>query len=288
MSVTALVINFNAGDALSRCIQSLCSSSVKAPIKVMDNASTDGSAENLRSLYGNRLGVEILSNAENLGFARAVNAVMRNLDSDYVLLMNPDCVIDKDALELLIKALDADSSAGLAAPLVQNERGKPEKAALRRFPDPWNALMTFSGLWRLGRWVPLFKGVPFSPGKIPEDTVRAEAVSGACMLIRHETFMQVGMMDEAYGLHCEDLDLMYRMRQVNRHCLFVPGAKATHEQGVSSRSRPLWVHRKKHEGMARFFSKFQAEKHSLPFRWLVHMGIWLHYLLLLPMVWLRK
>ncbi len=287
MSITALVINFNAGTALNDCVQSLMAGSVQPRIMVVDNASTDKSAENLRQLYGNQPGVEILYNAENLGFARAVNAVAKNLDTDFVLLINPDCSIHKDALDLLQKAMEADDSAGLAAPCVRNSQGKPEKATLRRFPDPWNSLMTMTGLWRLGRWIPLFEGVPFNPGNMPVKTVHAEAVSGACMLIRREAFMQVGWMDEAYGLHCEDLDLMYRFRQSGWHCLFVPGATAIHQQGVSSRSRPMWVHKQKHKGMARFFRKFQAAEHLPPFRWLVYSGIWAHYLLLWPKVWIK-
>ncbi len=287
MSITALVINFNAGTALNECVQSLMASSVRPRIVVVDNASTDRSAENLRQLYGNQPSMEILSNPANLGFARAVNAVAKNVKSDFVLIINPDCSIHKNGLELLQKAMEADESAGLAAPCVQNSHGKPEKATLRRFPDPWNSLMTMSGLWRFGRWIPLFEGVPFNPGNLPDATVQAEAVSGACMLIRREAFMRLGWMDEGYGLHCEDLDLMYRLKLSGWHCLFVPAATAAHQQGVSSRSRLMWVHMQKHKGMARFYRKFQALDHMLPFRWLVYTGIWTHYLLFLPKVWLQ-
>ena len=100
--------------------------------------------------------------------------------------------------------------------------------------------------------------------------------------------IDIGMMDEDYGLHCEDLDLMFRFRQAGLHCLFVPEARAVHVQGVSSRSRPLWVHLQKHKGMARFFNKFQAQNYALPIRWLVNSAIWLRYFLLWPWVWLTK
>jgi GT2 family glycosyltransferase len=288
MSVTAVVINFNTGQALHRCVQALVASSVQPRILVIDNASTDGGAEQLRNLYGNQAGLEILVNPANLGFARAVNVAAGHIDSDHLLIINPDCCIHKEALGLMLLAMEEDAAAALAAPCVRDSKGKPEKAALRRFPDPWKSLITFSGLGRLGRWVPFFQGVFVAPGKFPTRTIRAEAVSGSCMLIRRDAFMQVGMMDEAYGLHCEDLDLMYRLQQAGWFCLFVPGALADHEKGVSSRSRPLWVHRQKHMGMARFYRKFQAAGHWLPFRWLVYTGIWLRYLLLWPLVWIRK
>jgi GT2 family glycosyltransferase len=147
--------------------------------------------------------------------------------------------------------------------------------------------VTFSGLWRLGRWLPAFSGVEASE-KLPAGTSQAEAVSGACMLLKKEAFRQVGYMDEAYGLHCEDLDLMFRLRQRGYHCLLVPAARVYHQQGLSSRSRPLWVHWQKHLGMQRFFGKFQAAQYRLPFRWLVYTGIWCRFLLTLPLALFRR
>ena len=288
MRVTAIVVNFNAGEALQRCVQGLLSGSLPPRVLVVDNASTDGSAAKLRQLYGSRPELEILFNPGNLGYAPAVNHAVRLGDAEMVLVINPDCVIGPDGLRQLKMALDADSQAALAAPAVRDSKGRQERAALRRFPDPWNSLVTFSGLWRLGRWLSWLRGVPLDARRAGTEPFRAEAVSGACMLIRRQAMLEVGLFDEAYGLHCEDLDLMFRLREAGWHCLYVPGAEATHEQGVSSRSRPYWAHWQKHLGMARFFDKFQAQHHAAPVRWLVHAGIWLHYLASLPLVRARK
>jgi GT2 family glycosyltransferase len=255
---------------------------------VADNASTDGSAQALRSLYGNSPALEILCNPANLGFAAAVNACARPLRSDWLFIVNPDCEVAADTLERLLDAAQSDARAGVAGPRVSDAAGRMERASLRRFPDPWRSLMTFSGLWRLGRWLPLFRGVPVGSATLPETPAPAEAVSGACMLVRRRALEEVGYLDEGYGMHCEDLDLMYRLYQAGWHCLFVPQATAVHASGVSSRSRPLWVHRQKHLGMARFFRKFQAERYPRPLNWLVYSGIWLHYLLLAPIAWLRR
>lgn len=288
MSVTALVINFNAGKLLQRCVGALMAGKVSPGIMVVDNASSDGSATQLQNLYGNQGRVQILTNPANMGFARAINQSVGLIDTNHILVINPDCMVEQDTLARLQQALEEDESAALAAPCVLDRNGNPEKATLRRFPDPWNSLMTMTGLWRLGRWIPIFHGVPFNPGKLPTETSRAEAVSGACMLIRRKCLVEVGLMDEDYGLHCEDLDLMYRFREMGWHCLYVPSAKAVHEQGVSSRTRPFWVHRQKHKGMARFFRKFQANAYSFPVRWLVYSGIWIRFAVLTPLVWIKK
>ena len=107
------------------------------------------------------------------------------------------------------------------------------------------------------------------------------------MLLKYSAFDEVKGLDSNYGLHCEDLDLMYRLRQRGYHCLLVPAARVYHRQGVSSRSRPLWVHWQKHLGMQRFFRKFQARSHAFPVRWLVLAGIWLRFAATLPLALLR-
>lgn len=288
MSVTAIVVNYNAGQALQRCVQALLGGSLRPDVLVLDNASTDGSASRLNQVYGNHSGVQILYNPRNLGFAPAVNRMVERATAEWILIINPDCVIGQDSLRLLKHALEQAPDAALAGPAVRDTHGRLEKAALRRFPDPWNSLVTLLGLWRLGRWIPWFRGVPIRPGTGVLQPLPADAVSGACMLVRRQAMVDVGLLDEAYGLHCEDLDLMYRLREAGWHCLYVPAAEAMHEQGVSSRSRPLWVHRQKHLGMARFFRKFVEPRYAMPVRWLVHAGIWLHYVLTLPLAWLRR
>ena len=288
MTIHAIIVNYNAGDALQRCVQALQESSKGAKITLVDNASEDGSAERLRNLYGDRQGIEFLFNASNLGFAPAVNAVARRSTADWLLVLNPDCIIDNGALDSLASALRNDDRAALAGPAVRDAKGRMQRATVRYFPRPWNSLMTASGLWRLGRWFPFFKGIEVRASEISGDAVPCEAVSGACMLIRRHALEAVDFMDEKYAMHCEDLDLMYRLHQHGWHCLYVPGAGATHYQGLSSRRRPSWVHYQKHLGMLRFFRKFQAADTALPLRILIYAGIWLRFLVLWPIVLIKR
>jgi len=269
--VRAIVVNFNAGEALHRCIQSVLEQGPAVALTVVDNASGDGSADIAEKLFGQNHRFTLLRNTGNPGFATAVNQVFRQVEvaaESYLLILNPDCELQPGAVDALRRALDADPGASLAGPLVTDRAGRPQRATLRRFPDPWSSLVTLSGLWRLeARW-PLFRGVEW-PGHLPEVVTPAEAVSGACMLVRTVAFHDAGGMDEAYGLHGEDLDLMYRLRQRGGHCLYVPQAHVVHLQGLSSRSRPLWVH---------------WQNVSL----LVLTGIWLRFALLLPVILLRR
>jgi len=169
--------------------------------------------------------------------------------------------------------------------VVVDRNGTVQKGTLRSFPEPWNSLMTFSGLWRMGNRYPWLRGVNQHQGNIPAVNTSVEAVSGACMLVSRDVFVRVGYMDQAYGLHCEDLDLMYRLHLQGYHCLLVPAARVIHQQGESSRSRPVWVHCQKHLGMQRFFRKFQSTNYPAPLRLLIVGGIWLRFALTLPLVY---
>jgi GT2 family glycosyltransferase len=288
-AVDVVIINYNAGEALTRCVHSVLSQEIPVRITVSDNASSDGSLEALERALGDVDDLSIVRNERNLGFARAVNGVasQEGRRAEFLLILNPDCEMRPDSLARLLEALELDSGAALAGPAVIDDSGRIMRGTLRRFPDPWKSFLTFSGLSGLHRWIPAFAGVEVD-ARLPAETVPAEAVSGACMLMRQSEFHVIDGMDASYGLHCEDLDLMYRFREEGFHCLFVPAARVFHDQGISSSSRPLWVHWQKHLGMQRFFKKFQAGRHALPVRWLVISGIWLRFALTLPFVWLRR
>ena len=288
MTVATIIVNFNAGETLHQCVRALLKSWVHTEVTVVDNASSDGSAQSLHDDYGNQESVGFLFNPTNIGFAPAINRVARRLKSDWVLILNPDCILEPETLGRLKNALENDANAALAGPAVLDENGQIQRATLRRFPDPWKSLMTASGLWRLGKWFPAFHGVEVDASKLNEGSELCEAVSGACMLVRRTAFETVGFMDEGYAMHCEDLDLMFRLRKQGWHCLYVPQASCIHKQGLSSSSRPTWVHFQKHRGMVRFFEKFQAKSTFFPIRMLVYAGIWLRFLVLWPLILIRR
>jgi GT2 family glycosyltransferase len=286
--IQVIIVNYNAGEALVRCIQSVWESGQSPTITLYDNASTDNSVERVVHHFRSADNLHIVRGDRNLGFAGAVNAAAKTSNEPYVLILNPDCELLPGALKQLKQALDEHPGAALAGPLVVNREGAMQKGTLRRFPDPWRSFVTFSGLWRLGKWFPSFQGVEGKSEEITGNVIEVDAVSGACMLVRRNCFDELGGLDEAYGLHCEDLDLMYRLRRQGHFCLLVPQSRVFHQQGVSSRSRPAWVHRQKHLGMQHYFNKFQAGEYRWPLRWLVTAGIWIRYVLTLPRALLRR
>lgn len=283
-----IIINFNAGDALLACVDSVLKSHEPLNVVVADNQSTDRSCEVLRSRYGSSPRLEILENPVNLGFGPAVNACGLPANEPYLLILNPDCELFPDTLQKLRSALEQDPEAALAAPRVVDRENRIMRGTYRQLPDPWKALMTGSGLWRLGKFLSLFRGVEIQAKDFPQENTRVEAVSGACMLVRTAQFQTLGGFDESFKMHFEDLDLMARIKQSGKYCVLVPPARAIHLAGVSSGSRQYWVHRQKHAGMQRYFRKHVYPSIGWPKRVLFSTATWIHYLLTLPFIFLRR
>jgi hypothetical protein len=281
VSLTAIVVNYNAGPLLTECVASLVTSGV-TDVRVIDNASSDRSLERLRQQFGRHDSVRVLANPTNRGFGPAVNDQLPLVDRESLLIINPDCRLEAGALGALLGALGADSSIGLAGPAVVDDTGRWEPAACRYFPTPRRAFMAATGLHRLAGAIPALTGIADPNAQALDRVTHVEATSGACMLLRTDAFREVGGFDEAYTLHAEDLDLMRRLQDRGWKVAYVPAARAVHVQGVSSASRPLWVHRQKHRGLARYYAQHRATEDGALTRLLFRAGLWAHWLALLP------
>ncbi|MBE9550015.1 MAG: glycosyltransferase family 2 protein [Proteobacteria bacterium] len=277
-SVSAVVVNYNSGSWLSRCLFALNKSSLQEII-VVDNGSSDQSLECLGSAANSN--VELIRNTDNPGYATACNQGIARTDSEFILLLNPDCELLDNALAILCASLVENKRAMIAGPWVINPEGEVQRATMRRLPT-FNISMHEVFLPRSG------KGVELSHHVKPEGTQVAEAVSGACLLIRSTQLQEIGGFDVDYRLHCEDLDLMHRAALAGYSVLLVPDALVVHQQGVSSRSRPLWVEWQKHRGMWRYYQKFEAPDNSLLKQLVVGISILGHYILKAPVIWYQK
>lgn len=277
-----VIVNYNAGAWLPRCVQAVAASAGGVEIVVVDNASTDDSVECLCAALPMAAPVEVIRNTANTGYARACNQGASQTDAGTLVFLNPDCIVESDTLTTLRRALDGDDLAGLAGAMILDTDGSEQRAVRRRLPTAGRALSTLSGLERFGI------GGIYPHDAFPENPVEVEAVSGALLCLRRRAFDAVNGFDEDYFLHCEDLDLFARLQLAGWKVLLVPAARAMHGLGVSSASAPLrtWWH--KHLGMHRFYRRHLAAEQSLPMRWLVPAGIWLRCFAFMPWVALRS
>jgi GT2 family glycosyltransferase len=135
-TVTAVIVNYNAGDWLKKSVTSLMSSSIPISVYVVDNHSTDDSIQQVRQLedLGN---LNIIENEENRGFAAANNQVLNTVASDHYVLINPDCKVQPDTVNKMLGAMEQDKRIGLASCLIRDPDGTIQKSCRRRVPTPW-------------------------------------------------------------------------------------------------------------------------------------------------------
>jgi GT2 family glycosyltransferase len=177
-----------------------------------------------------------------------------------------------------LEALRLDNSVGMVGPLLMNTDGTEQGGARRAVPTPWRSFVRAFGLARLSnRWPRLFFDFYLNKQPLPEDSIEVEAISGACMMVKREAMIEIGEWDEAYFLHCEDLDWCMRFRQKGWKILFVPSAQINHALGGCSRSRPIFVEWHKHKGMMRFYRKFFRHQYPGVLMFLVTVGVWFRF-----------
>jgi GT2 family glycosyltransferase len=271
-----VIVNYNAGALLQEAAHSALAEGAREVV-VVDNASVDGSADDLvAALRGEN--VRLVRNSENLGFAAGCNAGVRATAGSAVLFLNPDCRLEPGALAMLFDVLDSAADIGMVGPLLLNPDGSEQRGGRRKIPTPMAGFAKGFKLNFLSRISPrVFGDFNQHTDPIPAAATQVEAISGGAMMVKRQAIDAVGLWDEGYFLHVEDLDYCKRFAIAGWRIVFVPGARAVHVKGVSSRARPLFVEWHKHRGMVRFYDKFFARDHSAVIVAFVKSGVWLRF-----------
>ncbi len=273
-----IVVNYNAGELIADCVASALSEGAMRVI-VVDNASHDGSLAHLDTFLADKR-LSIIRNERNLGFAAACNVGAKVSGADALLFLNPDCVLMAGALRGMMDALLSDAATGMVGGFLCNPDGSEQPGGRRVFPTPRRAFIRAFGLSRLSGLFPNFcADFLLHREPLPAEPVAVEAISGACMLVKRKALELVGLWDEGYFLHCEDLDWCMRFKLKQWRVVFVPQAQVIHAKGSCSRDRPFFVEWHKHYGMVRFYKKF-FKAHCSEGLWrCVVVGVWLRFCL---------
>lgn len=255
--VSIIIVSHDSGPLLIECVHSALASAAAIEVLVSDNDSHDGSIEAVEALARLDSRLRVLRNGSNLGFASANNRALALARGDYVLFLNPDCLVRPDTMVRMVAVLEAHPEAGMAGCLIRNPDGSEEQSCRRALPTPRSLFGQLLG----GNREPTLV--------MPAGSTAVEAISGAFMVVRRTDLDRIGSFDEGYFLHWEDVDLCRRFRDAGRHVLFVPDVEVLHFKGRSSRQRPLWVEWQKHRGLIRYVRKF----HFFGWRVLFHVPV---------------
>jgi GT2 family glycosyltransferase len=248
--LSVILVSYNTRVLLLDCLASLyrAAESVKMEVFVIDNASRDGSAEAVAESFPQ---VRLIHNANNRGFAAAVNQGLRESMGRLLLLLNPDTVLGAGTLTEMTSFLDRHREAGAAGAQLIHEDGRRQNS-FANLPTLATELLNKS-LLRLIR-----------PGKYLRKEgkftgpVEVESIIGACMMVKKEVCESVGLLDEGYFFFLEETDWCLRMRKAGWKIFFLPHVRVVHLQGRSA-SQDLTASRiEYYRSRYRFFARHRS------------------------------
>lgn len=222
--VDIVIVNWNSGPYLQKCIDSIFSSNNKDYLKnviVIDNASSDNSCTNM-IVHPKTV---IIKNLQNLGFAKACNQGFQVCESPYVLLLNPDAMLKEDTLLKCLNFMNATHEVDVLGCELQNERGEKTKSCAR-FPTPLTLFFDACGLSKIApKW---FKSATLMTDWDHNENKQVDQVMGAFMFIRRNVFGKVGYFDEQFFVYYEELDFSRRLFNVGGISFYNKDISAIH------------------------------------------------------------
>ena len=241
--VSIVIVSYNVCRLLDECLQSVgrALEGIDGEVTVVDNCSLDKTVETLRPRYPE---VRFIENQENVGFARANNQAIRQSESEYVLLLNPDTVVYEPTIRETLAFLDAHPQAGGAGVRMLTREGTPAPESRRAVPTPWVALLKMLGFKRR-----------YYMSHLPwDEPCQIEVVSGAYCMLRRKALDEVGLLDEDFFMYGEDIDLSYRLLKGGWQNWYVP-QDIIHYKGESTQKSSFRYVHVFYQAMLIFFRK---------------------------------
>lgn len=232
LDVSIVIVNWNTRDTLSDCLRSIYeqTNSLDFEVIVIDNASTDGSAEMVKKEF---LKVTLIENLQNRGFAAANNQGIAVARGRYVLLLNSDTVVLDKALQKTVSCAEAHPEAAVVGCRVLNPDRTLQPTCFM-FPSILNMLLSSTYLYKLFPRSKFF-GRERMTWWDRDDVREVDVVTGCFMLVRSKAIEQVGFMDEQFFMYGEETDWCYRFKQAGWKVTFAPVGQIIHFGGLSSK-----------------------------------------------------
>jgi GT2 family glycosyltransferase len=235
--VSIVIVNWNTKDLLRNCLNSIAEQTRQVhEILVVDNASTDGSADMVRQEFPD---ITLIANSANRGFAAANNQAIAVARGRYVLLLNPDTVILDQAIDKMIDWCDEHPDVGCAGCQVMMSDTEIQQTCFAD-PTPFALLVAETGLARVFSRSSVFGRARYSSWDRRRE-MEVDVVSGMFMLIPRPVLDQVGFLDESFFVYAEEADLCRRIRQAGFRCVFTPVARIVHLDGGGKSSDQISV-----------------------------------------------
>jgi GT2 family glycosyltransferase len=287
VELSICIVSYQARDLLRDCLYSIHKTvdSLSFEIIIVDNHSDDGTIEMLNKEFP---GVRLVVNDHNTGYTRPNNQAIRESQGRYIVLLNPDTLVQPNAIAELFGFLETHPEIGIVGPKVLNRDGTLQKQCRRSEARPWDSFCYFSGLSRLFPQDKRFAGYLMT--YLDENlTHEAEAVSGSCMMIRRQVIEQIGYQDENFFAYQEDTDYCRRARLAGWKVFYNPSAQIIHYGGEGgSNVQPFRSIIEWHRSYYLYYRKHFAKDYFFIFNAIYYFGMLLKLTLSLVINLFRK
>lgn len=273
MKLSIIIVNYNVKYFLDQCLISIYQAlkGIEAEVFVVDNDSVDGSVDMIRQKYPQ---VKLMANTKNVGFAKANNQAIRESVGEYVLLLNPDTVVEEETFSKSISFMDKHPNAGALGVKMMDGKGNFLPESKRGLPTPWVAFYKIFG------WTSLFprskKFARYYMGHLNKDeNHEVEVLAGAYMLMRRKSLDECGLLDETFFMYGEDIDLSYRIVKAGYKNYYLADTSIIHYKGESTKKGSLNYVYIFYKAMIIFAEKHFSSSYARFFRFFILSAIYL-------------
>jgi GT2 family glycosyltransferase len=277
MKLSVVIVNYNVRYFLEQCLHAVrkASDGLACEVFVVDNNSVDGSCQMVREKFPE---VILIENKENVGFSRANNQAIRQSSGEYILLLNPDTVVEEDSFRKIIAFMDATPDAGGLGVKMIDGKGNFLPESKRGLPTPMVAFYKIFGFSHLFPRSKKFNR--YHLGYLSKDQLHeVDVLSGAFMLMRRKALDQVGLLDEDYFMYGEDIDLSYRIQKGGYKNYYFPGTTIIHYKGESTKKGSINYVKVFYRAMVIFAQKHFSKSNARSFSRLINLAIYFRALL---------
>ncbi len=229
MDTTIVIVNWNGGDLIQKCLRSIRESRQSFTVKVIvvDNDSRDGSREAASAAFPE---FSVINSGSNLGFGRANNLARTMVDTPLVLFLNPDTELKPDTVEKAVQCLRDDPKIGIVGCKMLYPSGEVQEQGLQWYPSPWTILLdSFLNNRLTRRWLPTMD---------PRRSSEVRKLYGGFLLCRKEVLDAASWFDDRYFMYAEDVDLSRTVRDLGWKLFYSADAEIIHDHGGSSNKAP--------------------------------------------------
>ena len=272
MKLSVIIVNYNVEYFLEQCLHSVVNAAKNydTEIFVVDNNSVDGSVAMVEEKFKS---VKLIANKKNTGFSYANNQAIRQASGEYILLLNPDTVVEENTFEKVISFMDSHADAGGLGVKMLDGKGNFLPESKRGLPTPSVAFYKIFGLSRLFPKSKIFG--KYHLGFLDKDkTHEVEILSGAFMLLRKSVLDKIGLLDEAFFMYGEDIDLSYRIIKAGYKNYYVADTRIIHYKGESTKKSSINYVFVFYKAMVIFAQKHFSKSNAKTFSLLINVAIY--------------